>query len=208
MEDYALIGFIVASLIVLLIPGPGVLYVIARSLTQGQKAGLLSVLGLSVGALVHVAAATLGLSAILLTSATAFNMVKILGAGYLIYIGLREIFKTRSNTKIDLGEIHSTHRLFIDGVIVSIFNPKIALFFIAFLPQFISPDAASLSQQILLLGLLYVALALITDSAYVFLSGYLRHWLGNRIIAGPLPQYARGLTFLGLGISTAVIDRR
>lgn len=208
MQSYNLTGFILASLVVLLIPGRGVLYVIAPSLAQGQKAGLFSVLGLSAGALVHVFAATLGLSAILLASATAFSMVKILGAGYLIYLGLRELFKNRSNTSIDLASDYSLGRLFIDGVIVSVFNPKIALFFIAFLPQFVNPVAGPLSQQILLLGLLYVALALVTDSLYVFLSGYLRHWPGNRVTEGWLTQYASGLTFAGLGVATALVDRR
>ena len=113
-----------------------------------------------------------------------------------------EAYKRMTENAESLG------KLFTDGVIVSIFNPKIALFFIAFLPQFVHPDAASLSLQIMLLGLLYVTMALVTDSAYVFLSGYLRHWLGSRVIDGPLTQYASGITFLGLGVATSLADRR
>ena len=144
-----LLGFIAASVVVLLIPGPGVLYVVARSAAQGYRAGLASVLGLSAGALVHVFAAAAGLSAILLTSATAFGLVKALGAAYLIYLGLRTVFA--SGTAAESGSLPpaSARRLFIDGVMVSVFNPKIAVFFLAFLPQFVDPGAGPIAQQVL-----------------------------------------------------------
>ena len=162
----SLLGFVAAALVVLLIPGPGVLYIVARSVSQGQRAGLASVLGLSVGALVHVAAATVGLSAILLTSATAFGVVKALGAGYLIYLGIRTLLARHSTAGADASAPRSMYRLFTDGVVVSVLNPKIAVFFLAFLPQFVEPNRGSVPQQVLVLGLLYVALALFTDGAY------------------------------------------
>ena len=141
-ESATLLGFIAASLVVLLIPGPGVLYVVARSLSQGLPAGLVSVLGLAAGALVHVAAAAIGLSAILLASATAFGGVKILGAAYLIYLGIQALLARGSNNeRLKLG-CRSLRRLFLDGVVISVFNPKIAVFFLAFLPQFVEPAAA------------------------------------------------------------------
>ncbi len=203
----SLLGFVAAALVILLIPGPGVLYIVARSLSQGQRAGLVSVLGLSVGALVHVAAATVGLSAILLTSATAFEIVKALGAGYLIYLGIRTLLARHSTAGVDASTPRSLRRLFTEGVFVSVLNPKIAVFFLAFLPQFVEPGRGSVPQQVLFLGLLYVALALFTDSAYAFLAGRLRRWLGSQVIQGPLPRYASGVVYLGLGVSTALADR-
>ena len=128
-----LIAFVVAALVVLIIPGPGVLYVVARTLCQGRQAGLVSVLGLSVGALVHVGAATIGLTAVLLTSATAFSIVKLLGAAYLIYLGLRMLLSHQTRIDVETPVPHSLGRLFADGVVVSVLNPKIAVFFLAFL---------------------------------------------------------------------------
>jgi threonine/homoserine/homoserine lactone efflux protein len=200
--------FIVAALVVLLIPGPGVLYILARTLSQGHRAGLISVLGLSMGALVHVGAATAGLSAILVTSATAFGTVKTLGAGYLIYLGLRTLFGQRTTASVEASTPRSLHRLFADGVVVSVFNPKIAIFFLAFLPQFVEPNRGSGAQQVLLLGLIYVGLALITDSAYALLAGSARQWVGGQLLQGPVPRYASGVVYLGLGVSTAVSGRR
>ena len=144
--DTLLLGFVAAALVVLLIPGPGVLYMVARSLGQGQRAGLVSVVGLSVGALVHVSAATAGLSAILLTSATAFGFVKTFGAGYLIYLGVRAILARDETTDVGAPLPRSLRRLFIDGVVVSVLNPKIAVFFLAFLPQFVDPSQGPVSS--------------------------------------------------------------
>ena len=134
-DSASLLTFTAAALVVLLIPGPGVLYIVARSVTQGRRAGIVSVLGLSAGALVHVLAATIGLSAILLASATAFNVVKLLGAAYLIWLGLNAIFGRRAEPNAGTAMTRSAAGLFWDGVIISVFNPKIAVFFLAFLPQ-------------------------------------------------------------------------
>jgi threonine/homoserine/homoserine lactone efflux protein len=197
-----------AALVVLVIPGPGVLYVVARSLSQGQRAGLASVLGLSAGALVHVAAATVGLSAILLASATAFGVVKALGAAYLIYLGIRTLVARHSPGGPAASAPRSVHRLFTDGVVVSLLNPKIAVFFLAFLPQFAEPSRGPVARQVLVLGLLYVGLALCTDSTYAVLAGRLRTWLGSDVIRGPGPRYASGVVYLGLGVSTALAERK
>lgn len=203
----ALLGFVAAALVVLLIPGPGVLYVVARSVRQGQRAGLVSVLGLSTGALVHVGAATVGLSAVLLTSATAFGVVKTLGAAYLIYLGVRTLLTRRSSSGWEASPHRSLYRLFADGVVVSVLNPKIAVFFLAFLPQFAEPSRGAVPLQVLLLGLLYVGLALITDGAYALLAARLRGWLGSRVMQGPGPRYASGAVYISLGVSTALADR-
>jgi threonine/homoserine/homoserine lactone efflux protein len=203
-----LAGFVAAALIILLTPGPGVLYVVTRSVAQGRRAGLASVLGLSAGALVHVVAATAGLSAILVASSTAFTVVKMLGAGYLVYLGVRALLAARTGVASTPDPpFQSSSRIFRDGVVVSIFNPKIAVFFLAFLPQFVDPAGAPVTQQVLFLGLLYVALALITDGMYAVAASSVRPWLG-RVMRGPLPQYASGVVYIGLGVTTALGGRR
>ena len=206
-ENTSLLGFVVAALIVLLIPGPGVLYIIARSLSQGLTAGLVSVLGLATGALVHIAAATLGLSAILLTSEMAFGVVKILGAGYLIYLGVQTLLTRHQQADVDVDTPRPVFRLFTDGVLISVLNPKIALFFLAFLPQFVRPDQPPVAHQVLFLGVLYVLLALVTDGGYAVLAGALRRCVRSRAINGPLPRYASGAVYIGLGVSTALTER-
>ena len=208
LSSSLLIGFIAASLVVLILPGPGVLYVIARSAAQGYRAGLASVVGLSLGALVHVAAAAAGLSALLMTSATAFTVIKLLGAGYLIYLGVSTLLSKSPPTRIDTPAPLSVHRLIVDGIIISIFNPKIAIFFLAFLPQFVDPPFGPIPQQILWLGLIYVGLALLTDGAYALMAGGLRHWIGDRFLQSPLPRYAIGSLYIGLGINAALTGRR
>ena len=207
-SNASLLGFVAAALVVLLIPGPGVLYVVARSFGQGYRAGVVSALGLSLGVLVHVAAATAGLSAILLTSATAFGIVKALGAGYLIYLGLRTLLSSRPTGSIEVSSRLPLYRLLSDGVIVSVFNPKVAVFFLAFLPQFVEPSRGPIPQQALLLGCIYAAIAFVTDSAYAVFAGGLRHWFGGRVLRGPLPRYLSGGLYIGLGVNAALTGRR
>jgi threonine/homoserine/homoserine lactone efflux protein len=208
MPGISLLGFIAAALVLLLTPGPGVMYIVARSIGQGSRAGLVSVLGLAAGALMHVAAAAAGISTILLASATAFGFVKAAGAAYLIYLGIRTLLARGAVGSTEVCTPRSSGRLFADGVLVSVLNPKIALFFLAFLPQFVDPARGPVAQQILLLGLLYVALALVTDSAYALLAGSLRHRLRDRALQGPLPRYISGSVYLGLGVGTALTGRR
>jgi threonine/homoserine/homoserine lactone efflux protein len=206
-SGFLLLGFVAAALVVLVIPGPGVLYVVARSVTQGRRAGLASVAGLSLGALVHVAAAAIGLSAILLASATAFGIVKALGAAYLIYLGLRAIFARQRAAEIKRPAPLAVNRLILDGIVISIFNPKVAVFFLAFLPQFVDPTAGPVALQILFLGVLYVALAVLTDGAYAVLAGTIRTWLTGRVWRTPLPRFLTGGLYIGLGVNTAVTGR-
>ncbi len=207
-EPVVLMGFVAASLVVLVTPGPGVLYVVARSLAQGRRAGVVSALGLAAGVFFHVAAATVGISAILLTSATAFNLVKLLGAGYLIYLGLRTVFAGRPIAGPKPATPATLYRLFMDGVIVSIFNPKIAVFFLAFLPQFVVAGDASVSLQLFLLGTIYALLAFLTDGAYAILAGSVRHWFDSRVLLGPMARYLTGSVFIGLGVKTALATRQ
>ena len=144
--------FVVAALVVLLLPGPGVLYVVTRSLTQGKRAGMISVLGLAAGAFVHVVAGAIGLSAILLASATAFSVVKVLGVCYLLYLGIRALLSRDTGPSEVTVTEQSYRRMFMEGVLISVLNPKIAAFFVAFLPQFISPGQGPIALQFLGLG--------------------------------------------------------
>lgn len=208
MDSMSLITFVLAALVVLIIPGPGVLYVVTRSVTHGLDAGLVSVLGLSAGAFVHAVAAAIGLSAILLASATAFGVVKLLGAAYLVYLGLHAILVRKSAPDIAVPSAASMLRVFFDGVIISVLNPKIALFFLAFLPQFVSPDLGPITHQFLSLGLIYVGLALCTDGLYAIFASTLRNYVNRRFVLGPVPRFASGFVYLGLGASLALTDQK
>ena len=207
-SDTLLLGFVLASLVVLILPGPGVLYVVTRSATQGYRAGLTSVLGLATGALVHVAATVAGLSAVLLASATLFGLVKALGAAYLIYLGISTLLGAKSASRVEAPAQASLQRIFTDGVLVSVLNPKIAVFFLAYLPQFVDPAASSATLQILSLGLIYVVLSVITDGGYALLAGGMREWLGKRVLRSVWPRYISGTIYLGLGVNTAITGRK
>ena len=203
-----LLGFMAAALVVLIIPGPGVVYVVARSLAQGRRAGLVSVFGLALGAFVHVIAAAVGLSAILLASSTAFGLVKLIGAGYLIYLGLKAILSRSSITVVECLSYQSSWRLFADGVVISVFNPKIAIFFLAFLPQFVDVSLGAVTGQIFLLGLIYVCLAILSDGAYAVFASSLRNWVGEKLVGSPLPAYITGGIYILLGINAALVGRQ
>jgi threonine/homoserine/homoserine lactone efflux protein len=164
--------FALASFLLIVVPGPAVLYVVTRSIAQGRRAGLVSMLGVETGGLVHVAAAAIGLSAIIASSATAFTVVKLAGAAYLIYIGIRRLVSREEALPEATVAGRSLRRLFAQGVVVNVLNPKTAVFFLAFLPQF-----GSSSQQFLLLGLVFLAVAITIDLGWALLSGQLGRWL-------------------------------
>lgn len=204
IEGSRLYVFIVAALALLLVPGPAVLYITARSTSQGRKAGLVSVLAIETANFTQAVAAALGLSAILYSSALAFNIVKYLGAAYLIYLGANKLFFSREAEADENMKRESLRRVYWQGVAVNILNPKTALFFFAFLPQFVSPERGSTIAQTLLLGTIFVGLAILTDSLYALLASSL---------AGPLKgnkhfqrggRYFAGLIYIGLGITTAL----
>jgi threonine/homoserine/homoserine lactone efflux protein len=193
-----------ASLALLLMPGPAVLYILARSVNQGRPAGLASVLGIETANFCHALAAALGLSAILLSSALAFNVVKYLGAFYLIYLGIRKLAARQEDNSQEIIYTQSLWHIYSQGVIVNLLNPKVALFFFAFLPQFVNVGRGNATGQILALGALFVGMAIITDSCYALLGSSIAQRLkGNlRFLKGQ--RYFSGLVYLGLGISTAL----
>jgi threonine/homoserine/homoserine lactone efflux protein len=183
-----------------------VLYIVARSLDQGRLAGLVSVLSIEVGNSVHVLAAALGLSALLLSSALAFSIVKYMGAAYLIYLGLRRILARAADEPAAGVQRQSLRRIFRQGVIVAILNPKTALFFVAFLPQFVDPSEGSVTVQLLTLGGLFVLMAIVTDSLYALLAGTAGQWLkGSRSFARA-ERYVVGSVYIGLGVTAALAD--
>ncbi|MEP7134793.1 MAG: LysE family translocator [Chloroflexota bacterium] len=200
--------FMGAALALLLLPGPAVLYITARSATQGRVAGLVSVLAIETANFVQAVAAALGLSAILLSSALAFDVVKYLGAAYLIYLGIRKLFSSDNGTEDETVKQESLSRIYWQGFAVNILNPKTALFFFAFLPQFIDPSKGNVVGQNLLLGAIFVGLAIITDSMYALLASSLAGKLAGNKRFQKGQRYFAGLVYIGLGITTALAGAR
>jgi len=200
--------FLLAALILLITPGPAVLYIVARSLDQGRLAGFVSVLSIEVGNLVHVFAATLGLSAILVSSATAFSVVKYLGAAYLVYLGVQRILTRDASQQSTTFQRQRLVQIFRQGVLVAILNPKTALFFFAFLPQFVDSSNGSITLQLLILGCLFVLMAMVTDSLYALLAGTVGQWLKSSRSFMQLERYLAGTVYIGLGVIAAFADTK
>ena len=196
--------FMGAALALLLIPGPAVLYITARSASQGRMAGIVSVLAIETANFLQAVAAALGLSAILLSSALAFDVVKYLGAAYLIYLGIRKLITKDDGKENEEVKRESLSRIYWQGFFVNILNPKTALFFFAFLPQFVDPTKGNVIGQNLMLGAIFVGMALVTDTMYALvasslaakLAGNKKFQKGGRVFAG--------LVYIGLGITTAL----
>ena len=169
--------FLVAALMLLLTPGPAVMYIVSRSVDQGRRAGLASVVGVELGNSAHVIAVALGLSALMLASALAFNIVKFAGAAYLIYLGVRTLLRPANLNAARPAATQNLRRTFSQGVLVATLNPKTALFFLAFLPQFVDAGKGHVSLQFLVLGFIFVGMAVTTDSLYALLSGTAGQWL-------------------------------
>ena len=204
IEFSELYFFLAASLALLLVPGPAVLYITARSANQGRLAGLVSVLAIETANFLQAVAATLGLSAILLSSALAFNMVKYLGAAYLVYLGIRKLLSSDESSGNEAIKRESLSRIYWQGFVINLLNPKTALFYFAFLPQFVDPAKGSVTAQTLLLGAIFVGMAFITDSLYALLASSLAERLrGNRNYQKG-QRYFAGLVYVGLGITTAL----
>ena len=198
--------FLLAALILLLTPGPAVLYIIARSMDQGRIAGFVSVISIEVGNSFHVLAATLGLSAILLSSALAFTVVKYLGALYLIYLGIRRLLMRAQYREIARFQQQSLQRVFSQGVLVAALNPKTALFFLAFLPQFVDPYAGSVALQLLTLGGLFVMMAIVTDGTYALLASAAGGWLKKNRSFLRAERCLVGSVYIGLGVTAALTE--
>ena len=196
--------FCLAATALIVIPGPAVLYIVAQSVGQGRRAGLVSASGVATGGLVHVLAAAVGLSGLLLSSATLFALVKFVGAAYLIYLGARRLLGLEPSALVAIEEGRSNRQLYRDGAVVNVLNPKTALFFYAFLPQFLDPHRGSVALQALVLGSMFVAIALVSDSLWALASGSAAQWLRERPLAVKLERWVSGTVLVGLGAVAAL----
>ncbi|MEN8114016.1 MAG: LysE family translocator [Actinomycetota bacterium] len=202
-EATTLIAFAGTAMILFILPGPAVVYIVTRSLSQGRTAGLVSVAGIHVGSAVHIVAAAIGLSALIAASATAFTAIRWLGAAYLIYLGLRTLLSGGESFTSEVAEPSSYRRVFAQGIIVNVLNPKVALFFLAFVPQFVDPALGSTTLQVAVLGVVFVIAGVISDGIYAFAAGS----IGDRLMTRPrwkqASRYGAGAVYLSLGTAAA-----
>jgi threonine/homoserine/homoserine lactone efflux protein len=203
LSTYAL--FIATALALLAIPGPAVLYVVSTSIDQGRRAGLASVLGITSGTVVHVTLATVGLSSLVLASKVAFDAVRYVGAAYLVYLGVRRLL-TRQVDEDPAGRVPRTARdLYTQGLIVNLLNPKTIVFIFAFVPQFVDVNAGHVSLQIMLLGLTFAALGLVSDSLYAVAAGTVADRLRGTPFVARVERWFGGIVLIGLGVAAAIV---
>ena len=201
----SLLFFVTSSIVFLLIPGPAVLYIVGRSVAHGRAAGLVSAMGITTGTLFHIAAATLGLSALLVSSALAFEFVKYLGAGYLVYLGIRVLRSGDSQwTEGASGGDRQLRRIFGQGVLVNLLNPKTALFFLAFLPQFVDPARGHAGIQVLELGVLFALMGWCSDSMWALAAGTVAQRLRENARLRRMQRNVSGGILIVLGVASAL----
>jgi threonine/homoserine/homoserine lactone efflux protein len=196
--------FALAALTLLVIPGPAVLYIVTRSVDEGRTAGLASVAGVHIGTAVHVGAAALGLSALLVASSTAFTAVKLGGAAYLVIIGLRRLLTRGERADVAAPARAPLRRIVAQGAVVNILNPKTALFFLAFLPQFVDTSKGHVGLQVLMLGALFMLLGLMSDGTYALVGAASRDWLRRRLLHSRRQRYITGGVYITLGAAAAL----
>jgi threonine/homoserine/homoserine lactone efflux protein len=196
--------FVGAAVALAVTPGPAVLYIVTRSISQGRAAGVVSCLGVALGGIVHVVAAALGLSAVLATSAFAFSVVKYAGAAYLVWLGVRKLTQPPQAAAAANAERRSLIRVFQDGVVVNVLNPKTALFFLAFLPQFVTPSRGDVPLQCAFLGGLFVLIALCTDTSWSLAASGAGMWLRSHPRFISSERLVTGSVYLTLGVAAAV----
>ena len=205
MPDWStLMLFAAAASILVFTPGPNTLYIIARSIQQGRTAGIVSSLGVETGTLIHVAAAAFGISALLVSSALAFNIVKYAGAAYLIYLGIKTLLTREKVAAEEKVEEKSLRRTFSQAVVVNVLNPKSAMFFFAFLPQFIDAERGAATTQILFFGAIVVMLGFTSGSLYSLLAGSIGNVLRGNLKFLRAQRYFAGSVYIGLGAATAL----
>ncbi len=195
--------FLIAAIVLLVTPGPAVLYIVTRSLAEGRAAGISSTLGVAAGSMIHMLAAALGVSALLLSSALAFNFVKYAGAAYLVYLGVCKLLG-RENGQRPAVRATGLRSVFWQGVWVNLLNPKTALFFFAFLPQFVDTARGPVVAQLLALGVLFVLMGILSDGSYALLAGTVGERLRRRPALMRGQRYLVGTVFIGLGLGAAL----
>ncbi|QJR12145.1 Leucine efflux protein [Usitatibacter rugosus] len=206
MPDIAL--FLVASALLAVAPGPDIVYVLTRGIVQGRKAGFAAALGFATGCIFHTLLAALGVAALIRSSPLAFDLVRYAGAAYLIWIGIQALRHASSFALTEGGESKAYRTIFKQSVLGNALNPKVTLFFLSFLPQFVNTEAGNVGAQMLLLGLVFMAVTVGVFGAVAFFSGWIGEWLRRKpAIANRLNVFA-GVTFIGLGIRVALPDMK
>lgn len=202
--------FLLASFVLAVTPGPGVFYIVARSVAQGQRSGLASVAGVMLGNLGNAVAASLGLAALFAASALVFSVVKYAGAAYLIYLGVKALLAKPVMTAPVSAEAVPLWPVFRDGCVVALLNPKTAIFFTAFLPQFMLAElgGSAVLIQALALSVVFVVMAAVTDASYAFLAGLIAPRLLRYRSAGAVARVMAGVSFIALGVFAALSGRR
>ena len=208
MPDWGTLAlFLAATLTLNVTPGPDMLYVIARSAAQGRRAGIVSALGIAGGTIVHTALVALGLSGLLLAVPIAFEIVKLAGAAYLMWLGARLLLRTGGTATVPRVSDAPVGAIFRQGVITNVLNPKVALFFLAFLPQFVDPRRGPIAVQIAALGLLFNVSGTLVNIAVALLVSRAGQWTRRRAGTTVLER-ASGALFIGLGLRLALFERR
>jgi threonine/homoserine/homoserine lactone efflux protein len=202
-----LVLFLLAATALAVVPGPAVAYIVTQSIDQGRRAGLVSALGVASGGLVHVAAATVGLSALIASSAAAFTAVKLVGAAYLIVVGIRRILAREGEEPESRALRAPLRRIYRQGVIVNVLNPKTALFFLAFLPQFVDPDRGAVWPQVAVLGVVFVSVAVLSDVTYALVSDAIAGRIRRTGTGARMRRWLTGGVFVALGITAAAARR-
>jgi threonine/homoserine/homoserine lactone efflux protein len=203
LSTYAL--FIATALALLAIPGPAVLYVVGRSIDQGRTAGLASVLGITTGTIVHITAATVGLSSLVLASKVAFDAVRYVGAAYLVLLGIRRLLTRTQEEAAGVRPPRTLRRLYTQGIVVNLLNPKAIVFIFAFIPQFVDVGAGHAWLQILLLGLTFAGLGLMSDSLYAIVAGTVADRLRGTPLVARVERWFGGTVLIGLGVASALV---
>lgn len=199
-------AFLIASVVLAVIPGPGVIYIVTRSLAQGRSSGMASVIGVALGNFGNALAAALGLGALLAISTTAFLVLKYAGAAYLVYLGVRAFLAPKAHSSPAVSQDVDATRIFRDGFVVALLNPKTTVFFAAFLPQFMSAHASPMLQS-MMLGTLFVVIAALTDTVYAVSASALAPILTRRGTRSD-GRALTGSVYLGLGVFAALSDSR
>lgn len=209
MEPGRLLAFALVALALIVIPGPSVLFVIGRALSLGRRPALATVAGNAVGEYVQVAAVALGIGAIVERSVALFSVVRLAGAAYLVFLGIRAILRRHAldSTLQEDARLPSRVRIMRDGFVVGLTNPKSLAFFVAVLPQFVTPGGRA-AVQLLLLGLVWVGIALVSDSAWALLAGRARSWFGRSPRRLAVMGASGGVAMIGLGVALALTRQR
>ncbi len=207
-DPHSLLLFVGAGLLLNVTPGPDLLYILGRSVSQGRAAGVISALGIGAGCLVHVTGAALGLSALLLALPLAYDVVRWAGAAYLVVLGVKALRSGGGGLDVQALAPVSRRRIFLQGALTNVLNPKVALFFLAFLPQFADPARGPLAPQLLLLGAIFAVNGTLVCIAFALFASQLGAWLRTRYGVSRLLDRATGGLFVALGVRLALLDRR